>query len=268
MSSPITEAVHMHTSTVDEAVSITDLIHTDSGPDPDGAPDRYRVDQHTFMRNARRRRVFELVVVLAGLPVWGSVVAMCALVLLMTNGRPILYRSSRRVYRREQATILKFRTMVRDAAEIFNRATIPVESQRFLNIPLDSPAYTRVGRMIERCSLTELPQLAQVISGRMALVGNRPLPEDVIAALKESYPGVEARFWARSGVIGPAQLVGREELTDEQRLELEIAFACACLRSGALSLSLLIFVEGILISARLRPARRFEEVLEILSHSR
>ncbi|MGD9602477.1 MAG: sugar transferase [Gammaproteobacteria bacterium] len=241
-----------------------ELIQTPCDPEPGRVPgDRF--DPSRARRVLRIRRVFELAVVLLGLPVWLPTIATCAIVIFLSDGPPVLYRSSRRVYRGQRATIYKFRTMVRNAEALFNRRTVPTESQRFLNIPLDSPAYTRIGRLIERFSLTELPQLVQVLSGTMALVGNRPLPEDVIEALKASFPGVEARFWSRAGVIGPAQLVGRDVLTDVQRLELEIAYARYCLEHPAIGVSLRILVEGILIAARLRPAHSFATVRQLLA---
>ena len=253
------------TSNDDRFSGLRELVYTDYGPNPEDAPQDATFNLEAARGRLRRKWLAEVLIVLLGLPVWFPVVAACAVLLLVTNGRPVFYRSTRRVYRSECTTILKFRTMVPNAAELYNRSTVPVESQRFLNIPLDSPAYTPVGRLVERCNFTELPQLLQVFTGRMSLVGNRPLPEDVITVLKESFPGVEARFWARSGVIGAAQLVGREELGDEERLQIEIAFARACLRSGAVLLSVRIFVEGILIAAKLKPARDFEYVRELLT---
>jgi lipopolysaccharide/colanic/teichoic acid biosynthesis glycosyltransferase len=90
-----------------------------------------------------------------------------------------------------------------------------------LNIPRDSPAYTPIGRLIEQMGLTELPQLLHVVSGRMSLVGARPLPARVMEELKRIDPDAEDRFITRPGLTGPVQMIGRDRLSDVDRLSLE-----------------------------------------------
>ena len=100
-------------------------------------------------------------------------------------------------------TVWKFRTMVKNAAEICNRDNTKVENGvHFLNIESNSPLYTGIGRLIERATLTEIPQLFHVITGKMSLVGNRPLPENVVNSLSCSYSNVEARFRTPAGLTG------------------------------------------------------------------
>ena len=126
----------------------------------------------------------------------------------------------RRVSTADLMRVVKFRTMVKNADKIANRDTLPVDQVRFLNIPPDSPLYTRAGRLLERCGITELPQFVHVLSGRMSIVGNRPLPDNVMDCLREEYPYADDRFLTRAGLTGPAQLVGRDALTDDERLRL------------------------------------------------
>jgi lipopolysaccharide/colanic/teichoic acid biosynthesis glycosyltransferase len=170
------------------------------------------------------KRIFDLVVVFGLAPVWFSVLAICALALLAFEGRPVFYISRRRVHGDAVMPILKFRTLRRNADRLFNRETVPVTTQRFLNLPLDSPLYTRTGRIIERLMLTELPQIWHVIQGRMTVVGNRPLPVNVVESLREAHPDVDTRFLAPAGLTGPVQLVGRDSIDDGDRLALECAY--------------------------------------------
>ena len=151
--------------------------------------------------------------------------------------------------------IAKFRTMRRDAEQIANRNTVPVTTTRFLNIPSDSPLYTSVGRLIERTMLTEMPQLVYVLAGRMSIVGNRPLPENVIAALKAEHDDVEQRFATPAGLTGPAQLVGRDFISDADRLRLESAYSRAALTNYSMMLDLKILLYTVLVG--LFPSRRF-----------
>ena len=157
------------------------------------------------------------------------------------EGRPVLYVSLRRCGPGPAQPIAKFRTMRRDADRIANRDTVPIRTQRFLNLPITSPLYTPIGRLIERLMLTEMPQLKDVLSGRMSLIGNRPLPDNVMAALGEEFPDVEDRFATPAGLTGPVQLVGRDALSDAERIAIETAYCRVVLTaySPMLDLSIL-----------------------------
>lgn len=195
----------------------------------------------------RRKRALDLVLVLAGSVVWVPVVSLVALAVLVRSGRPVFYRSQRRVSSDRVVRLTKFRTMVKNAEQLVNRDTVPVDgSTRFLNIPPDSPLYTPVGRVVERFALTELPQLLHVVRGEMSVVGNRPLPENVIDCLVEEFPKAGDRFLTAAGLTGPAQLVGREALTDEMRLELESAYCRACLDHYRIRLDVVLLARTIL----------------------
>jgi lipopolysaccharide/colanic/teichoic acid biosynthesis glycosyltransferase len=154
--------------------------------------------------------------------------------------------------------------MRRNADRVANRETVPVTTQRFLNIPIDSPLYTPVGRVIERFALTELPQLLHVLRGRMTLVGNRPLPENVIASLREIYPDAEARFLSPAGLSGPVQLVGRSFISDRDRLSLETAYCRFVEESYTMRLDFMILWHTVMIA--LFPSRRMavEQVHEVM----
>nr|WP_272876142.1 sugar transferase [Neoroseomonas soli] len=211
------------------------------------------------------KRAFDLLV-------GGSMLlALLPLLLLMAagigvlEGRPVLYVSRRRLNSGPAEPIVKFRTMRRDADRIANRDTVPIVSTRFLNLPITSPLYTPIGRVIERLMLTEMPQLLHVLAGRMSVVGNRPLPDNVVASLGEEFPQVEDRFLTPGGLTGPVQLVGRDLLSDQQRLAIEIAYCDAVLRNYSPLLDLRILAYTVL--AGFSESARFtsEEVLDLLA---
>jgi lipopolysaccharide/colanic/teichoic acid biosynthesis glycosyltransferase len=105
-------------------------------------------------------------------------------------------------------TILKFRTMVRDAPRS------PLGTYCYA----DDPRITRVGRVLRATSLDELPQLVNVLRGDMSFVGPRPdLPHHV-----ERYtPEQRRRLAMRPGITGWAQVNGRNAIPWERRIELD-----------------------------------------------
>ena len=174
-----------------------------------------------ILSSHRKKRIFDYAVVLSVAPFWLPVLAVCAGLILLLEGRPVFYVSQRQVGRGKLGSILKFRTMQRNADMILNRDTVPVVHTVFLNIARDSSVYTPVGRIIERLALTELPQLLHVLSGQMSLIGSRPLPKRVMDILRSRHPVTEDRFLTQGGLTGPVQLVGRDSISDADRLRLE-----------------------------------------------
>ena len=211
------------------------------------------------------KRWFDLGFCLLTAVVWLPLALTGMLAVLLGSGWPAVYVSSRIVYRGERARVIKLRAMVRNAAEIANRRTVPIGTQRFLNIDPDSELYTPVGRIIERLYLTEITQFFHVLTGKMSVIGNRPLPADVVEALTAAYPAAEDRFLTRAGLTGPAQLVGRAALSDEERLSIEIAYCRYCLRAYSVRLDAMIILYTVLILTRLRKPMTAAEVATSLA---
>ncbi len=216
------------------------------------------------IRVSVRKRVFDLLLISITAPLWVPAVCLACLLILVLEGRPVFYISPRRVHGDRSLRLIKLRTMVRNAVRIANRKTLPIEDTCFLNIPGDSPLYTPIGRLIERFHLTELPQFVHVLSGRMSLVGNRPLPEDVIRALTQSYPWAEQRFEVRCGMTGAVQLVGRDNLSDEDRLTIETAYCRAVAQRYTMWLDLYLLMATVLISMRIVRSRSADDVILLL----
>ena len=200
-----------------------------------------------------KKRLFDTTISILAAPLWIPVLAVIGLAILLLEGRPVLYTSARRVSGPETLRLRKFRTMVKNADKVANRQTMPIEGGvRFLNIGVDSPLYTKVGRLIERCNLTELPQLFHVLKGSMSLVGNRPLPESVVDSLLEVHPEAERRFRTRGGLCGPVQLVGRTELSDAERLYIESIYCDRVLNNYSVLLDCKIFFSVVMVGLRLK----------------
>lgn len=182
----------------------------------------------------------------------------------MFEGAPVIYASHRRVGA-QIIKVWKFRTMVRNAAELCNRENTKVKNGiHFLNIDSNSPLYTKVGRLIERATLTEIPQLFHVITGKMSLVGNRPLPENVVASLAGCYSNVEARFRTPAGLTGPSQLVGRDSLSDAERLRLESTYCRVASQHQVWKLDFMILLYTVLISLKVKSPMSYGEVMQFM----
>lgn len=150
-------------------------------------------------------------------------VPMLVIALLVKLGdpkAPVLFRQRRCGQHGRSFTLLKFRTMVRDAdrlkEQLRHRSEVPWPDFRLR----DDPRVTRLGRFLRRTSLDELPQLLVVLAGHMSLVG--PRPTSFAASTYEPWQGERLEF--RPGITGPWQVHGRESLDFTERCRLEISF--------------------------------------------
>ena len=164
------------------------------------------------------KRVFDVAVAVIGLVLLSPVFLLVGLAIMLSSGRPIFFRQTRGGERGRPFQMLKFRTMVRDA-EAMLPELVPFEQ---LDAPMfklkADPRVTRVGRLLRRTSIDELPQLFNVLRGEMSFVGPRPEQLDLV----ERYaPEHQFRLQVKPGITGPMQVYGRGELTFEERLAVE-----------------------------------------------
>ncbi|MCL2541535.1 MAG: sugar transferase [Nocardioidaceae bacterium] len=209
-----------------------------------------------------KKRLFDVAVVSLAALVWVPVVAVTSVAVLVLSGRPVFYKSRRWVNPHGAITMAKFRVMIRDA----NKVVSPIEAGRFLNTPSDSPLYTGIGRVLERLGITELPQLIHVLLGEMTIVGPRPLTDVVRECLLEQHPDLDERWmYGRAGLTGLPQLVGREVLTDSQRLQLEEAYDRAAATGYRMSTDFMILLYTVLIVLKLKRPMTFQQALGVLA---
>jgi exopolysaccharide biosynthesis polyprenyl glycosylphosphotransferase len=164
------------------------------------------------------KRGMDAVVSLLLLVLLSPLLLAVAVAIIADSGRPILFRQRRAGKEGAPFTMVKFRTMVRGADERLGEL---VDLQKLeepaFKIPND-PRVTRVGRLLRRFSLDELPQLVNVLKGEMSLVGPRPEEEGVVALYDERQ---RLRLGVKPGMTGPMQVYGRGDLTFEERLAIE-----------------------------------------------
>lgn len=154
-----------------------------------------------------RKRAFDLALTVPAAVLSLPVQVLVAVAVRRTMGRPVLFRQERPGLHGEPFTMVKFRTM-RDAD--------PANG-----IVDDADRLTRVGRLMRATSLDELPSLWNVVRGDMSLVGPRPL---LVRYLERYSPEQARRHEVRPGLTGLAQVSGRNALTWERKLELDVEY--------------------------------------------
>jgi len=170
-------------------------------------------------------RALDIISALILLPIALIAAAPFLLLKVMCDGRPLLYNSRRIGRDGAEFTVFKFRTMVADPAFI-REELAKLGRKGFEVIPLESPVYTRVGRLFERFQIVEFPQLVNVLRGEMSLLGYRPLPSTHCKQLEEELGAVmiQTRHRCKPGITGLTQLIGKSSLTNRERVSVEIAF--------------------------------------------
>jgi len=151
-------------------------------------------------------------------PLLGTVSA----ALLVTDGRPILFRQVRAGIHGRPFVIVKFRTMQRDADRL--RADLRQGNDVTGNAAFkltNDPRVTRLGRFLRRTSIDELPQLWNVLRGDMSLVGPRPHPFDDVAGYADWH---FQRLAMKPGLTGAWQISARTDPDFDHWVEQDLAY--------------------------------------------
>ena len=167
------------------------------------------------------KRGFDLVIAGAATIVLLPLLPLIALAIKLDSRGPVFFVQWRAGLNGEPFRMLKLRTMV-DGAE---QSLDDVVSLDELPDPMfklrRDPRITRVGRVLRRLSVDELPQLVNVIKGDMSIVGPRP---EQIELVERYRPEHRFRLQVKPGMTGPMQVFGRGELTFAERLAVELDY--------------------------------------------
>ncbi|MBA2546011.1 MAG: sugar transferase [Solirubrobacterales bacterium] len=163
------------------------------------------------------KRGFDLVLASLLLVIAAPLILAIALAIKIDSPGAVLFRSPRIGRGGKLFGMLKFRTMVdrahgqRDGLRHLSDAPEGVFKIR------NDPRVTRVGKVLRRVSLDEMPQLWHVITGEMSLVGPRPLPPEEDELIEDDAP----RTFVRPGLTGPWQVAGSWRIPLDEMLRLE-----------------------------------------------
>jgi exopolysaccharide biosynthesis polyprenyl glycosylphosphotransferase len=167
------------------------------------------------------KRSFDFVGAIVLLALLSPLLALIAAAVRLTSRGPVLFRSIRPGIGGEPFACFKFRTMRTDAEQLqadlesFNEASGPLFKIR------RDPRLTRVGVLLRRYSLDELPQLLNVVRGEMSLVGPRPLPQRDFEQLEDWH---KKRYLVLPGMTGLWQVSGRSELDFDDLVRLDFLY--------------------------------------------
>lgn len=163
------------------------------------------------------KRVFDLAFAVAALVVLTPFLALTALAIKLDSPGPVLFRQRRIGRWGREFEMLKFRTMVDGADDHKHRLRHLNEAAEGLFKINGDPRTTRTGRMLRATSLDELPQLLHVLTGRMSLVGPRPLVAEEDAEFGAHNP----RRVVRPGLTGPWQVAGASRIPIREMIVLD-----------------------------------------------
>jgi len=193
------------------------------------------------------KRVMDVIGAVVGLILLSPILLVVALLILVTMGRPVFFIQERPGLYGKPFRIIKFRTMRQGPGS-------------------DSERLTKLGRLLRRLSIDELPELWNVLKGDMSLVGPRPL---LMKYLERYTPEQARRHLAKPGITGLAQVQGRRRIPFSKRIELDVLYVDNL--SFWLDLKIIILsVYAVLFTRGDEPGQRIEDVddLGLSGHSR
>lgn len=206
-------------------------------------PDRSALNMRAYLLF---KRLMDLVLIIASMPFWLPVIGFIALLIwIEAPGAPVFFAQKRTGKGGKRFKMWKFRTMVPNAEELKQKYMHLNELQWPDFKITNDPRVTRIGKILRKTSLDELPQLFNVLNGDMSLVGPRPT----------SFGAETYRLWhterldVQPGLTGLWQVVGRGETEFDERLRMDIAY----IERRCLSLDIMILfrtVEAAIIKRR------------------
>ena len=192
---------------------------------------------HGFRQSAFRafvKRCFDLVVSAMLIVVSAPIVLVAMLLITAEGGGPVIYRQQRVGRHGRNFTVFKLRSMTQDAEKDGRAAWAAQNDARV----------TRVGRLIRRARIDELPQLLNVLKGEMSFVGPRPERPEFVAMLAEQIPFYSVRHSVKPGLTGWAQVRYSYGATVEQSIR-KLEYDLYYVKNHTLLLDVVILLETV-----------------------
>jgi len=156
------------------------------------------------------KRCLDIVLSFAGLMILSPVLVVIALLIRLTSKGPVIFKQERIGKDGQPFFIYKFRSM-----------RVDTEAERKFDFSKDADRVTAIGKFIRRTKLDECPQIVNVLTGDMSIVGPRPTVQTVVAQYTEDERG---RLCVRPGLTGLAQTNGNIHLSREEKIHYDMAY--------------------------------------------
>lgn len=180
------------------------------------------VEKPTYQGSKRiGKTVFDIVFAVFALVMVSPILAVTAIAIKLTSKGPVFYKSERMGLDGEPFSMLKFRSMVRDADQQICDLLQDNEGADHLFKIRNDPRVTKVGRVIRRFSIDELPQFWNVLVRDMSVVGPRPPLRREVEGYEDK---VHRKLLVNPGVTGLWQVSGRSDLSWEESVRLDLSY--------------------------------------------
>lgn len=168
------------------------------------------------------KRVIDIAGSLVGIVLLSPIFLTTAAAIAIEDNGPIIYKQKRIGKDEKIFWMYKFRSMYKNADKIHNALKEEYQSEEISFKLKDDPRITRVGKIIRRLSIDELPQLINILKGEMSIVGPRPLPDYEYEDIKGKYT---ERYKVPQGLTCYWQVSGRSNIDFEKRMEMDKQYA-------------------------------------------
>jgi exopolysaccharide biosynthesis polyprenyl glycosylphosphotransferase len=160
------------------------------------------------------KRSFDILVSLVVLIPISIVMLFCAIAIKLDDGGAILYKQTRLTQNGKKFQIYKFRSMIENA----EKNGVPQLAQD------DDSRITKVGAVLRKYRLDELPQIINILKGDMSLVGPRPERPELSEKYHDTMPEFDFRLYVKAGLTGYAQVTGKYDTTPYDKLKMDLMY--------------------------------------------
>jgi undecaprenyl phosphate N,N'-diacetylbacillosamine 1-phosphate transferase len=156
------------------------------------------------------KRFIDILISIVTIVITSPVLIIVAFAIKLESNGPVLFKHERTGYNGQKFLMYKFRGMVNDALKIGPELT-----------QVNDPRITKVGKILRRTSIDEIPQVINVLKGEMSIVGPRPEITSITSKYNEEQKKI---FEFIPGITGYSQVNGRQKLAWEQRVKMEVDY--------------------------------------------
>lgn len=191
------------------------------------------------------KRIMDVVLCMVALIVLSPLLIAVAIAIKLEDRGPVFYTQERVTKDEKRFRIIKFRSMIVDAEK---------EGEVILAIDND-PRITKVGNIIRRFRIDELPQIFNILKGDMSIVGPRPERVELVEKYKKEIPEFVLRYKVKSGLTGYAQVYGKYNTTAYDKLRLDLLY----IENYSVLLDIKLIIETIRVLFRKESTKGFAE---------